>query len=133
MKSTERCSSYFSGNARCLSNQPLQVIQPGLLREGFELVRRKQLDVTDDVSIVEALGRPVKVTRGSYTNIKVTANDRHRLLHFEQVFLADICNQGWDVLLLHVVECTPLYLCMFLLNAVLWICIDSWCLSWHFG
>ena len=27
--------------------------------------------MTDDVSIVEALGRPVKVTRGSYTNIKV--------------------------------------------------------------
>lgn len=47
------------------------MIQPGLLREGFELVRQKQLDVTDDVSIVEALGRPVKVTRGSYTNIKV--------------------------------------------------------------
>ena len=27
--------------------------------------------MTDDVSIVEALGRPVRVTRGSYTNIKV--------------------------------------------------------------
>ncbi|KAL3132504.1 hypothetical protein ABBQ32_009049 [Trebouxia sp. C0010 RCD-2024] len=55
--------------------QTPQVIQPGLLREGFELVRQKQLDVTDDVSIVEALGRPVKVTRGSYTNIKVTTPD----------------------------------------------------------
>lgn len=49
----------------------LQVIQPDLLREGFELVRQKQLEVTDDVSIIEALGRPVKVTQGSYTNIKV--------------------------------------------------------------
>lgn len=48
-----------------------QVIQPDLLREGFELVRQKQLEVTDDVSIIEALGRPVKVTQGSYTNIKV--------------------------------------------------------------
>lgn len=49
----------------------LQVIQPGLLKEGFELVRQRNLEVTDDVSIVEALGKPVKVTHGSYTNIKV--------------------------------------------------------------
>ncbi len=42
-----------------------------MLREGFELVRQKKLEVTDDVSIIEALGRPVKVTQGSYTNIKV--------------------------------------------------------------
>lgn len=42
-----------------------------LLQEGFELVRQQGLEVTDDVSIVEALGRPVKITRGSYTNIKV--------------------------------------------------------------
>ena len=42
-----------------------------LLQEGFELVRQNGIEVTDDVSIVEALGRPVKITRGSYTNIKV--------------------------------------------------------------
>ena len=42
-----------------------------LLQEGFELVRQQGLEMTDDVSIVEALGRPVKITRGSYTNIKV--------------------------------------------------------------
>ena len=46
-----------------------------MLREGFELVRRENLEVTDDVSIVEALGRPVRVTLGSYTNIKVTTPD----------------------------------------------------------
>ncbi len=45
-----------------------------MLREGFELVRQKKLEVTDDVSIIEALGRPVKVTQGSYTNIKVCTN-----------------------------------------------------------
>lgn len=27
--------------------------------------------MTDDVSIIEALGKPVKITAGSYTNIKV--------------------------------------------------------------
>ena len=49
----------------------LQVIRPDLLREGFQLVRQNKLEVTDDVSIIEALGLPVKVTKGSYTNIKV--------------------------------------------------------------
>ncbi len=49
----------------------VQVIRTPLLREGFELVRSKSLEVTDDVSIIEALGKPVKITSGSYTNIKV--------------------------------------------------------------
>ena len=52
--------------------QTPQVIEPGLLRAGFELVREKSLDVTDDVSIIEALGKPVKITSGSYKNIKVS-------------------------------------------------------------
>jgi len=50
-----------------------QVIHPPLLREGFELVLREGLEVTDDVSIIEALGKPVRITSGSYTNIKVRA------------------------------------------------------------
>ncbi len=53
----------------------MQVIRPALLREGFELIRREGTEVTDDVSIIEALGKPVKVTQGSYTNIKVTTPD----------------------------------------------------------
>ena len=53
----------------------LQVIRPALLREGFELIKREGTEVTDDVSIIEALGRAVKVTQGSYTNIKVTTPD----------------------------------------------------------
>ena len=53
----------------------VQVIRPALLREGFALVAAQGLEVTDDVSIVEALGRPVRITPGSYTNIKVTTPD----------------------------------------------------------
>lgn len=53
--------------------RPRQVIRPPLLREGFELVRAQGLEVTDDVSIIEALGEPVRITPGSYTNIKVRA------------------------------------------------------------
>ena len=49
-----------------------QVIQPAILRRGFALVEEKGLAVTDDVSIVEALGLPVFITQGQYTNLKVT-------------------------------------------------------------
>lgn len=55
--------------------QTPQCIRPALLREGFALVREKGLEVTDDVSIIEAMGLPVKITPGSYTNIKVTTPD----------------------------------------------------------
>lgn len=48
----------------------MQVIRPPLLREGFQLVREQGLEVTDDVSIIEALGKPVRITPGAYTNIK---------------------------------------------------------------
>ncbi|KAM6590436.1 hypothetical protein CsatA_013041 [Cannabis sativa] len=55
--------------------QTPQVIKPELLKEGFELVNRENLEVTDDVSIVEHLGHPVYITEGAYTNIKVTTPD----------------------------------------------------------
>ena len=34
-------------------------------------MQQSNLGVTDDVSIIEAMGLPVKITQGSYTNIKV--------------------------------------------------------------
>lgn len=49
-----------------------QVVGVGDLERGFEKVERESLDVTDDASIIELLGLPVKLTRGEYTNIKVT-------------------------------------------------------------
>ncbi|KAK9797743.1 hypothetical protein WJX73_005122 [Symbiochloris irregularis] len=55
--------------------QTPQVIRPALLREGFQMVRSNHLAVTDDVSIIEAMGLPVHVTKGSYSNIKVTTPD----------------------------------------------------------
>lgn len=55
--------------------QTPQCIRPALLREGFDLVKSKGLEVTDDVSIIEALGKPVRITPGAYTNIKVTTPD----------------------------------------------------------
>lgn len=49
-----------------------QVIRSALLRRGFENAERNNLAVTDDVSLVEFLNEPVKLTEGEYTNIKVT-------------------------------------------------------------
>jgi len=49
----------------------LQVIRPDLLKKGFEKVAAENLEVTDDVSIIEQLPAPVKITVGEYTNIKV--------------------------------------------------------------
>lgn len=55
--------------------QTPQVIRPELLRKGFEFIKENNLEVTDDVSIIEALNLPVKITEGSYTNIKLTTPD----------------------------------------------------------
>lgn len=52
--------------------QTPQVIEPKMLLKGFDLVKKNNLEVTDDVSIIEAMGNPVRITKGCYTNIKVT-------------------------------------------------------------
>lgn len=52
--------------------QTPQAIQSHLLRKGFQHVHHNNALVTDDVSIVELLGLPVKVVEGSYKNLKVT-------------------------------------------------------------
>lgn len=49
-----------------------QVIKIDTLVRGFEKVEAENLEVTDDVSIVEQLGEPVKLTLGEYTNLKVS-------------------------------------------------------------
>jgi len=49
-----------------------QVIDIATLQRGFAKVEAENLEVTDDVSIVEALGEPVKLTLGEYTNLKIT-------------------------------------------------------------
>ena len=49
-----------------------QVVKVEALLRGFKKVEEENLEVTDDVSIIEALGEPVKLTRGEYTNLKIT-------------------------------------------------------------
>eukprot|EP00904_Undaria_pinnatifida_P004701 jgi/Undpi1/14231/HiC_scaffold_9.g03880.m1 len=52
--------------------QTPQVVKPDILIKGFEEVKKNGWEVTDDVSIVEQLGLPVKITEGEYTNLKLT-------------------------------------------------------------
>jgi len=52
--------------------QTPQVLRPEVLREGFRKVAEEGWAVTDDVSIVERMGKPVKLTMGSYENFKLT-------------------------------------------------------------
>lgn len=52
--------------------QTPQVIRLELLKEGFAHANQKGSTVTDDVSLVEQLGYPVKIVEGAYSNIKAT-------------------------------------------------------------
>ena len=52
--------------------QTPQIMRPQMLRDGFKNANQKDLAVTDDVSVVELMGKPVKLTVGEYTNLKLT-------------------------------------------------------------
>lgn len=52
--------------------QTPQALFADLLRRGFESVIEDNLEVTDDVSIAEAIGHPVEIVTGSPRNIKLT-------------------------------------------------------------
>lgn len=52
--------------------QTPQIIRYDLLQAGFLKAQKENLTVTDDGALVEALGHPVKIVEGCYTNIKMT-------------------------------------------------------------
>jgi len=52
--------------------QTPQVIEYKLAKMAFEKARREKFYGTDDVSLVERLGKKVKIVRASFKNIKVT-------------------------------------------------------------
>lgn len=72
----------------------MQVIVPALLKDGFEAVERDNLMVTDDVSIIEAINKPVKLTKGSYSNMKV------RFALHAPLRYSPCLRTGYDLLLL---------------------------------
>lgn len=52
--------------------QTPQVIRKDILIKGFEKAQKEKITVSDDVSLAELIGHPVKLVMGSYENIKVT-------------------------------------------------------------
>ena len=54
------------------SIQTPQVFRREVLLQGYENAMENELEFTDDSSLVEATGVSVKVTEGSYDNIKIT-------------------------------------------------------------
>ncbi len=59
--------------------QTPQAVRYGLFIEAFENAKKKKLSLTDDVSLVEMLGKKVKVVPCSYQNIKITTQDDLRI------------------------------------------------------
>lgn len=52
--------------------QTPQVFRKSLLQEAHQVAQTHQLTATDDASLVEQLGFPVKLVKGSYANLKIT-------------------------------------------------------------
>ena len=52
--------------------QTPQALWADLLHRGFQLVKERGLEVTDDVAIAEVLGHPVEIVAGSPKNLKLT-------------------------------------------------------------
>ena len=55
--------------------QTPQIFRTQLLKQAYEMLRRENIEVTDDASAVELLGNRVVVAEGSYTNNKITTPD----------------------------------------------------------
>ena len=55
--------------------QTPQVFRLSLYRQAMQLAAEQGRDYTDDCQLVEALGIPVTMTEGSYSNIKLTTPD----------------------------------------------------------
>ena len=52
--------------------QTPQIFRKTLLEEAHQTAQKRQYIGTDDAALVEQLGFPVKLVRGSYTNLKIT-------------------------------------------------------------
>ncbi len=59
--------------------QTPQAIKYGLFIEAYKHAKNKKITATDDVSLVEALGKKVKIVNCSYENIKITTEDDLRI------------------------------------------------------
>lgn len=66
--------------------QTPQVFRKSLLAEAHRTAAEKQLAATDDAVLIEQLGYPVKLVKGSYANLKITTPEDLRIA---EAFLAE--------------------------------------------
>ena len=52
--------------------QTPQAIKYGLFSEGYKNIKKNKLKITDDASVVESLGKKIRIVPCSYENIKIT-------------------------------------------------------------
>lgn len=85
----EHFVDYTPDRSRLFLVQTPQSFERNLLLRAYEQGRLQGLNATDDSGLVEAFGHPVKLTLGSYNNIKVTTPEdlllAERILEREQV------------------------------------------------
>ena len=55
--------------------QTPQIFKKDIIIKAYELAKYKSIRVTDDASLVEILGKKVKVVIGDYDNIKITTKE----------------------------------------------------------
>ncbi len=58
--------------SRCWEIQTPQALRYSVLKNGLEIAGNEGLMVTDDTTLAELNGTPVKIVEGSYSNIKIT-------------------------------------------------------------
>jgi 2-C-methyl-D-erythritol 4-phosphate cytidylyltransferase len=56
--------------------QTPQTFRRQLIQEAYAAARREGVECTDDAQLVEQLGHPARVVRGSYDNVKITTPDQ---------------------------------------------------------
>jgi 2-C-methyl-D-erythritol 4-phosphate cytidylyltransferase len=55
--------------------QTPQVLSATIIKEGMRLAKERMITATDDVSLAELIGAPVKIVPSSYRNIKITTEE----------------------------------------------------------
>lgn len=75
--------------SKLFSVQTPQSFKTDLLRKAYAYMVEHQLNVTDDSSLLEAMGYPVKTVNGSYENIKITTQED--LILAEQIIRRRTC------------------------------------------
>jgi len=65
--------------------QTPQTFRLGLIRQAFRAAAEQHFEATDDAQLVERLGLPVRLVRGSHENFKITTPEH---LHIAEALLA---------------------------------------------